>query len=97
MSARRQLAIGSTAVVRKGLDERPVGVLQLGLRAIDRRSVPCRRAELGNLPTAEVAQARRSRQSSGEKVEETVGLKVDDLSTDRELAEQQWSSLFAVA
>jgi hypothetical protein len=30
-------------------------------------------------------------------VEETVGLKVDDLSTDRELAEQQWSSLIAVA
>jgi hypothetical protein len=28
-------------------------------------------------------------------VEEAVGLKVDDLSTDRELAEQQWSSLFA--
>jgi hypothetical protein len=30
-------------------------------------------------------------------VDETVGLNVDDLSTDRELGEQQWSSLFAVA
>jgi hypothetical protein len=30
-------------------------------------------------------------------VEETVGLIVDDLTANRELAEQQWSSLFAVA
>ena len=97
VSARCQLPIGSATVVRKGPDKRPVGVLQLGLRAINRRPVPCRREELGKLPTAEVARARRSRQSSGEKVEETVGLVVDDLSTNRELAEQQWSSLFAVA
>jgi hypothetical protein len=34
---------------------------------------------------------------AGERSWATVGLKVDDLSTDRELAEQQWSSLFAVA
>jgi hypothetical protein len=97
VGARSQLPIGSAAVVRKGLDERPVGVLQLGLRAIDRRPVPCRREELGNLATAEVARARRGRQSSREKVEETVGLEVDDLSTDRELAEQKWSSLFTLA
>jgi hypothetical protein len=30
-------------------------------------------------------------------VDETVGLKVNDLSTDRELAEEQWSSLIAIA
>jgi hypothetical protein len=29
-------------------------------------------------------------------MEETVGVDVDDLSTDRELAEQQWSWLFAI-
>jgi hypothetical protein len=97
MSARRQLSIGSATVVCKGLDERPVGVLQLGLRAIDRRPVACRRKELGDLSAAEVTRARRSRQSSGEKVEEAIGLVVDDLSTDRELAEQQWSAPFAVA
>jgi hypothetical protein len=35
--------------------------------------------------------------NSGQKVEETVGLEVDDRSTNRERTEQRWSSLFAVA
>ena len=67
---RGQLPLGSAAVVGQGLHERPVGVLQLGLRAIDLRPVPCRREELGDLPAAEVARAERSRHSSGEQVED---------------------------
>ena len=85
--ARCELAIGRAAVVCKGLDQRSIGVLQLGLWAIDRRIDSFWNEELGNLARAEIARARRSRQSSGEKMEETVGLNVDDLSTDRELAE----------
>ena len=98
VGALRQLSVGGAAVFGERLDEWPVGVLQRDRSVVRSTSWPVPARGAGRSPAGERSfEPGGGRRPGREQVEQAVGLEGDDLTADRELAEQQRGSLFAIA